>query len=84
MNGVSAWRDSRPYILRHFVAPGAAGVLAGQICVAVLLRFDVGGLASLIRQTHALWPAVPMLCVGCAVTFGSAAIGGSVMAIGRE
>ncbi len=82
--GRTAWEMGRPHIVRHFIVPGAAGALAGVLCVAGLLWRDVGGLGSLIRASGDGWIAVVMLCVGFAVTFGSAAIGASVMAIGSE
>ena len=82
--GQTAWQAGRPYIVRHFLVPGAAGSLAGIVCVAALLVGDVGGLAGLIFGTGSAAVALPLLCVGFAVTFGSAAIGASVMAIGRD
>jgi hypothetical protein len=81
---VTAWQASRPYIVRHFVLPGSAGALAGVAGVGGLLWCDVGGLGSLIGASGDGWMAVALLCIGFAVTFGSAAIGASVMAIGRE
>ncbi len=82
--GISAWQSGRPYIIRHFLVPGAAGVLAGQACVGALLWSDSGGLRRLILGSDQGWVAVLLLCVGFAVTFGSVAIGASVMAIGRD
>lgn len=82
--GGTAWQVGRPYIVRHVLVPGVAGSLAGMAGVGALLWRDVGGLGSLIRASGDGWMAAGMLCVGFAVTFGSAAIGASVMAIGRE
>ena len=79
-----AWRLGRPYIVRHFLLPGLAGVLAGFVCVGTMLALDVGGLWTLVLASGQGWVAVPMLGLGFAVTFGSAAIGGSVMAIGQQ
>ena len=81
---MTGWRQSRPHIVRHFVAPAAAGGLAGVLCVAALLRLDVGGLGTLVQHSGQAWVAVPMLCVGFAITFASAAIGASVMALGQD
>jgi hypothetical protein len=78
------WHLSRPYLIRHFLLPGLAGVLAGLACVAALLGLDVGGLGTLMLESDQIWVATPLLCIGFATTFGSAAIGASVMAIGDE
>jgi hypothetical protein len=78
------WQLGRPYIVRHFLLPGLAGVLAGVGGVAALLALDVGGLRSLMLGSGDGWVAAPLLCVGFAITFGSAAIGASVMAIGQD
>jgi hypothetical protein len=81
---VGGWEGLRPHFIRHFLLPGLAGVLAGQVCVAVLLALDMGGLRTLMLGSADGWIAVPLLGLGFAVTFGSAAIGASVMAIGRD
>lgn len=88
MNGgqqaVGAWQALRPHFFRHFLLPGLAGSLAGCVAVAALLAIDLGGLRTLALSVGGGWVAVPLLCLGFAVTFGSAAIGASVMAIGRD
>jgi hypothetical protein len=81
---MTAWELGRPYILRHLVLPGAAGALAGVACVGMLLACDIGGLRTLMLSAGQGWIAGPMLGGGFAVTFGSAAIGASVMAIGQD
>lgn len=73
-----------PEIRRYILLPGLAGVLAGQAAVAALLALDVGGLRTLILASHDGWIAIALLCSGFAITFGSAAIGAAVMAIGDE
>jgi len=80
----TGWQQARPYIIRHFLVPGLAGSLAGCACVAGLLALDVGGLRALMLGGPDGWIALPLLAGGFAVTFGSAAIGASVMAIGHE
>lgn len=71
-------------IRRYILLPGLAGVLAGQVAVAALLWLDVGALRTMILASPQGWVAVLLLCAGFAITFGSAAIGGAVMAIGDE
>jgi hypothetical protein len=83
-SGVGSWRLGRPYVVRHFLLPGLAGVLAGLVCVGALLALDMGGLRTLILAGRDGWVALPLLGVGFGVTFGSAAIGASVMAIGQD
>lgn len=73
-----------PEIRRYILLPGLAGVLAGQAGVAALLALDVGTLRTLILASPQGWIAVMLLCAGFAITFGSAAIGAAVMAIGEE
>lgn len=71
-------------ITHHILLPGLAGVLAGQAGVAALLWGDVGRLRTLILGSQQGWVAVLLLCAGFAITFGSAAIGAAVMAIGED
>jgi hypothetical protein len=80
----TAWRLGRPYLIRHVLLPGLAGALAGLVCVGVLLALDMGGLRTLMAASAGGWIAAPLLGGGFAVTFGSAAIGASVMAIGAD
>ncbi|HET9018492.1 MAG TPA: hypothetical protein VFN46_02840 [Acetobacteraceae bacterium] len=71
-------------IRRYILVPGLAGVLAGQVGVAALLALDVGALRTMILASAQGWVAIVLLCAGFAITFGSAAIGAAVMAIGDE
>jgi hypothetical protein len=73
-----------PGILRDMVLPGLAGALAGVIGAAALLAADVGGLRTLMGASPHGWVGAVLLSVGFAVTFGSAAIGAAVMALGAE
>jgi hypothetical protein len=81
---LSGWQGARTQIVRHFLVPGLAGVLAGIAGVAALLGLDVGGLRTLMLGSSDAWIAAPLLCIGFSVTFGLAAIGASVMAIGQD
>jgi len=71
-------------IRQYILVPGLAGVLAGQAGVAALLWLNVGMLRTMIFASPQGWVAVLLLCAGFAITFGSAAIGAAVMAIGDE
>jgi hypothetical protein len=82
--GTGGWAALRPHFVRHFLLPGLAGAVAGCVGVGALLALDLGGLRTLALADGAGWIAVPLLCLGFAVTFASAAIGASVMAIGQD
>ena len=69
-------------VLRFIVLPGLAGSLAGLVAVAGLLALDVGSLGTLALGPSGGVVPVAMLSAGFAITFGSAAIGASVMAMG--
>ncbi len=71
-------------ILRTIVLPGLAGSLAGLVAVGGLLALDIGGLRSLMLASADGWIAAALLSLGFVVTFGSAAIGAAVMALGRS
>ncbi len=75
---------SLPVQVRAMLVPGAAGVLAGQVAVAGLLASDVAGLRGLILHSDAPFVPVLLLCFGFAVTFGSVAIGASIIALGED
>lgn len=80
----SQWQDAKPFILRHFAAPGLAGSLAGACCALAMIRGNLFGLATLMGQSSSGPVAAALLCFGFAVTFGSAAIGASLMADGWD
>ena len=71
-------------VVRYIVLPGLAGALAGLVGVAALLALDVGSLRTLIVAQSDGWVAVALLSMGFMVTFGSAAIGATIMSLGRE
>jgi hypothetical protein len=76
------WRGTE--IVRYIVLPALAGSLAGLVGVAGLLALNVGSLRTLILASPQGWIAVALLCMGFVVTFGSAAIGATIMALGEE
>jgi hypothetical protein len=71
-------------IVRYIVLPGLAGSLAGLIGAAAMLAADVGALRTLMAQSPQGWVGAVLLAFGFVITFGSAAIGASVMSIGHE
>lgn len=69
-----------PYLIRS----GLAGVFAGWVTVILMLGLDLFGLGELVAASD-LWP-IPllMLLAFFGITFGSLAMGGAIMSIGRE
>lgn len=68
------------FLVRHAVV----GILAALIFSALLFAADVGGLRRLAAADESGWLYLVLLAFGLAVTFGSAAMGFSVMSLGRE
>ena len=75
------WRDGE--ILRLIVLPALAGSLAGLVAVAGLLVLNVGSLGTLALGPSGGFVPVALLCAGFMITFGSAAIGATIMALGE-
>lgn len=71
-------------IVRYIIVPGLAGSLAGLAAVAGLLLLDVGSLGTLVFTSDQGAVAAGLLSLGFMTTFGSAAIGAAVMAIGDQ
>ena len=69
-------------VVRFIVLPGLAGGIAGLVALAGLLALDVGGLRTLVLGPAGGLVPLAMLCAGFIITFGSAAIGAAVMAMG--
>jgi hypothetical protein len=80
---VTARRRRNPEILQFIILPGLAGSLAGLVAVAGLLVLDVGSLGTLVLGRSGGVVPVALLSAGFVITFGSAAIGAAVMAIGE-
>jgi tetrahydromethanopterin S-methyltransferase subunit E len=73
-------RDAIGFLLKHLGYGSFGGFLFG----ALLLWFDVGGLATLIFASPD-WPLfLLMLFFGLFVTFGSIGMGVGVMGLGEE
>jgi tetrahydromethanopterin S-methyltransferase subunit E len=71
-------------ILRDMILPGLAGAIAGLVAVAGLLALDVAHLRALALGTPGGWVALPLLAAGFMVTFGSVAIGATIMFLAGE
>ena len=74
------WRKLE--ILRFIILPGLAGSIGGLVALAGLLALDVGSLRTLVLGSSGGFVPLAMLCAGFMITFGSAAIGAAVMAMG--
>lgn len=69
-----------PFLIRHCLA----GALAGWTAVGIMLWLDVAGVGRLVLASD-LWPLpLLMLLGGFGITFGSAAMGAGVMALGMQ
>ena len=68
------------FLVRHLVVGLGAAVLFGGLLVLA----DVGGLRRLAAADESGWLYLALLFFGLSVTFGSAAMGVSVMNLGRE
>jgi hypothetical protein len=68
------------YVLPHWLAGCAAGVVASVAIVAS----NLGALRDLMWATQGGWIAFALLTFGFVVTFGSIAVGGAIMALGDD
>jgi hypothetical protein len=71
-------------VVRYILVAGLAGAVAGLVAVAAILCLDVGSLGTLVAGSDDGWIAGALLSLGFMTTFGSAAIGAAVMAIGGQ
>jgi hypothetical protein len=62
----------------------AAGIAVGWGVLGGLLWLDVGGLGTLVATARPRGPVLFMLMAGFAITWGSAATGAAIMALGRQ
>ena len=72
-----------PRVVRYCLPSVAAGSLAGLIAVAAILAADNGGIRHLMLRDEQGWIALLLMAFGFVVTFGSLALGGAIMALGR-
>lgn len=80
---------SRPAIFRVRLFPLLAinlgiGLLIAALLAAGLLWLDVGGLRHLVLADRSPAVALGLLLFGFVITFGSAAMGTAIMALGRR
>jgi len=62
----------------------ALGVAIGWAFVALILLMDIGGLRTLMHGSPDRWMALVLLLAFSAITFGSAAMGSAIMALGDD
>jgi hypothetical protein len=68
------------FLVRHLVV----GLIAAGLFGGLLIAADVGGLRRMAAADADGWLYLALLFFGLAVTFGSAAMGVSVMNLGQE
>jgi hypothetical protein len=76
--------DAEMTAVRFLVRHAVVGIAAALVFSALLFFGDVGGLRRLANADESGWLYLALLFFGLAVTFGSAAMGISVMGLGRE
>lgn len=68
------------FILRHL----ALGLVAGAVFGIALLVVDFAGLRGLVFNSESPWLALALLFFGLFITFGSVAVGASIMLLKRD
>jgi hypothetical protein len=71
-------------LFRYCLPALLAGCVAGLLGAGGLVLLDVGMLRELIVASPDGWLAGVLLAFGFVVTFGSVALGGAIIAIGRD
>ena len=71
-------------LIRHVLPHMLAGCAAGVTAALGLVATNLGSLRDLMLSTQGGWLAFLLLIFGFAVTFGSIAVGGAIMAIGDD
>ena len=71
-------------VLHHVLPRLLAGCLAGIVAAAAIVATNLASFRDLSLHTDEGWIALALLTFGLVVTFGSAAIGGAIMALGRD
>jgi hypothetical protein len=67
------------YVLPHFIS----GCVGGVIVAIGMVVTNIGSLGDLVLHVDGGWLGFALLTLGCALTFGSIAIGSAIMSIGR-
>lgn len=81
---VSETSPLRQPLLRLLAVNLAIGICAASVMLAGLLVLNPGGLRTLILADRDTGAAFGLLMFGFLITFGSAAMGSAVMALGRK
>lgn len=81
---VSETSPLRQPLLRLLAINLAIGVCVASLMLAGLLALNPGGLRTLILADHTPGAAFGLLLFGFLITFGSAAMGSAIMALGRK
>ncbi|RMD64582.1 MAG: hypothetical protein D6826_02080 [Alphaproteobacteria bacterium] len=68
------------YLLRHLIV----GLAAAMVFEVLILATDLGGLRQLMWASEERWLLAALLLFGLSITFGSLAMGISIMVLGRE
>jgi len=71
-------------VVRYVIPHLLAGCIAGVVAAIGFVATNLGSLGDLIMHTDGGWIAFALLTLGFVVTFGSVAIGGAIMAIGKS
>jgi len=71
-------------LLRHVLPALIAGCLAGLAATLGLVTLNVGSLRDLMFASDGGWIGLILMAVGFVVTFGSAAVGGEIIRLGRD
>ena len=73
-------RSAVAFLLRHLTV----GLLGAAVFGTLILVADIGGIRTLAWASEHGWLFVVLLFFGLSITFGSVAMGISIMSLGRE
>jgi hypothetical protein len=73
-----------PRLLRFLALHCAIGVAAGVAFAIIMVMTNPGGLGDVIWDSEQPWLPIAMLCIGCALTFGSTSMAMAVMSLPRD
>lgn len=77
-------RHRLPRLVRFLALHCAIGVGAGVAFALLLIGTNPAGLGDVIWDSEQPWLPIMMLCVGCALTFGSTSMAAAIMSLPRE
>ena len=73
-------RSAILFLLRHLIV----GLLGAAVFGTLILAADIGGIRRLAWASEHGWLYILLLFFGLSITFGSLAMGVSIMSLGRE